>query len=287
MIDIKDSLGHKDGKQLAFKRSPNVGGALKPTAIILHDTASPLNADGPISWLTNPAAKVSAHVVIARDGTITQLVPFNKVAWHAGVSKWNGKSGCNSFTIGIEIVNPGTLSRVSEGVYSGVKTFHDGDVGVTPIARAKDQYHGDAYWMTYTDEQVQAVIDLCRGLVASTPSIKEIITHYLVSPGRKVDVNPLFPLQAVRDAVFGQKESVTVSPKAATAAAIKVVPDATTTASALNLRTGPGTNFEAIASLPKGTRVDVQPSGTDGWYKVAVEKSGKTGFVSSAFVKLD
>lgn len=47
--------------------------------------------------------KVSAHVLIHRDGQITQFVPFNKRAWHAGVSCYKDKQQCNDFSIGIEL----------------------------------------------------------------------------------------------------------------------------------------------------------------------------------------
>ena len=47
--------------------------------------------------------KVSAHVLIKRNGEIIQFVPFNKRAWHAGVSSYKGKNNCNDFSIGIEL----------------------------------------------------------------------------------------------------------------------------------------------------------------------------------------
>ena len=47
--------------------------------------------------------KVSAHIVIRRDGEVIQFVPFNKRAWHAGKSQFDGKEQCNDFSIGIEL----------------------------------------------------------------------------------------------------------------------------------------------------------------------------------------
>ena len=47
--------------------------------------------------------KVSAHVLIKRNGEVIQFVPFNKRAWHAGVSSYKGKNDCNNFSIGIEL----------------------------------------------------------------------------------------------------------------------------------------------------------------------------------------
>jgi AmpD protein len=47
--------------------------------------------------------KVSAHVLISREGAITQFVPFHLRAWHAGKSVYNGRENCNDFSIGIEL----------------------------------------------------------------------------------------------------------------------------------------------------------------------------------------
>ena len=47
--------------------------------------------------------RVSAHVLIRRDGTLVQYVPFNRKAWHAGQSCFNGRDNCNDFSIGIEL----------------------------------------------------------------------------------------------------------------------------------------------------------------------------------------
>jgi AmpD protein len=47
--------------------------------------------------------KVSAHLLIKRAGDIIQYVPFDKRAWHAGVSNYEGRERCNDFSIGIEL----------------------------------------------------------------------------------------------------------------------------------------------------------------------------------------
>ena len=47
--------------------------------------------------------RVSAHFVIRRDGALLQFVSCAKRAWHAGTSAWNGRAGCNDFSIGIEL----------------------------------------------------------------------------------------------------------------------------------------------------------------------------------------
>jgi len=47
--------------------------------------------------------KVSSHVLIRRDGTVQQFVPFHQRAWHAGQSCYQGREACNDYSIGIEL----------------------------------------------------------------------------------------------------------------------------------------------------------------------------------------
>jgi N-acetylmuramoyl-L-alanine amidase len=201
-ITISNARAIVNGLAAPFKPSPNIGGSLKPEYIVLHDTGSGLNDSGSVSWLTDKASKVSAHVVIGRDGRITQLVPFNVKAWHAGQSVWRGRALLNGFSIGIEIINPGRLSKVAEGVYKGVCTIDTNKDRSLVVKHAKTTAHGDGYWLAYSDAQLAAITSLCAAICADYP-IKEIVTHWLISPGRKIDTNPLFPLEQVRLACLG------------------------------------------------------------------------------------
>ncbi|WP_424975754.1 N-acetylmuramoyl-L-alanine amidase [Dinoroseobacter sp. S124A] len=91
------------------QRSPNCGprkNGLTPRLIVLHYTAMQ-SATGAIDWLCAPEAQVSAHYVIARDGAVTQLVPEDLRAWHAGRGQWGGCWDVNSASIGIELDNDG------------------------------------------------------------------------------------------------------------------------------------------------------------------------------------
>jgi len=47
--------------------------------------------------------RVSAHLLIRRDGEVVQFVPFHRRAWHAGASSWRGRAACNDYSIGIEL----------------------------------------------------------------------------------------------------------------------------------------------------------------------------------------
>lgn len=118
--------------------------------------AGNLPADAHPSFRETSTLRVSAHVVVRRDGTITQYVPFGMRAWHAGHSEYNGRSGCNDFSIGIEL----------EGTDQ------------TP----------------YTDAQYETLATLVRALLTSYPTLsaEHIVGHCDVAPGRKTDPGPAF-----------------------------------------------------------------------------------------------
>jgi len=44
---------------------------------------------------------VSYHVLIAPDGTRARLVADEHIAWHAGVSAFEGRKHCNAFLLGV------------------------------------------------------------------------------------------------------------------------------------------------------------------------------------------
>ncbi len=74
--------------------------------IILHYTGMP-SGDQALSWLCNEESQVSSHYFVREDGSVVQLVPEERRAWHAGKSSWAGETDINSCSIGIEIANPG------------------------------------------------------------------------------------------------------------------------------------------------------------------------------------
>ena len=100
--------------------------------------------------------KVSAHVFIARTGHLTQFVPFDCRAWHAGVSSFQGIANCNDYSIGIELE------------------------GCDNIA--------------YTDAQYEALSTVTRQILARYPQITpdRIVGHSQIAPGRKTDPGDAF-----------------------------------------------------------------------------------------------
>ncbi|WP_180268506.1 N-acetylmuramoyl-L-alanine amidase [Sphingobacterium sp. 1.A.4] len=136
-----------------FRATPNVGGLIKPIYIVMHfDAAS--NSTSAVNWMSDPKSKVSAHIHISRDGVVTQLVPFNVKAWHAGKSTWKGLNNLNDHSIGIELQNTGSQE--------------------------------------YTTQQINAAIEVCKA-IKSSYQIREIVGHNDIAPGRKSDPGKQFP----------------------------------------------------------------------------------------------
>ena len=100
--------------------------------------------------------RVSAHLLIRRDGTITQYVPFTERAWHAGASSLAGRPRCNDYAIGIELE------------------------GADDIPYAPAQYRVLA----------EVIAVLMHAYPAITP--RRVVGHCHVAPGRKTDPGPAF-----------------------------------------------------------------------------------------------
>lgn len=103
---IKNHLLYKNGKLVENRLSPNHGGIINPEIIVIHYTGDN-SLSGAVSWLCSTKSKVSAHLVVGKDGTVFQLLPFNTLGWHAGVSSYDGRNSVNSFSVGIENVGTG------------------------------------------------------------------------------------------------------------------------------------------------------------------------------------
>jgi N-acetylmuramoyl-L-alanine amidase len=74
--------------------------------LVLHYTGME-SSDVALDWLTREESKVSCHYLVDEEGRITQMVRESERAWHAGQSLWAGETDLNSYSIGIEIHNPG------------------------------------------------------------------------------------------------------------------------------------------------------------------------------------
>jgi N-acetylmuramoyl-L-alanine amidase len=70
-------------------------------ALVYHDTQGTVASA--LAWFRDPAAQVSAHYVVAKDGMVSRCVPEDMKAWHAGRSILFGRENVNDFSIGIEL----------------------------------------------------------------------------------------------------------------------------------------------------------------------------------------
>jgi N-acetyl-anhydromuramyl-L-alanine amidase AmpD len=189
-LTIYNHILYRDGHSVPFAATPNCGGRMRPELVVLHDTAGRLDGRSSVEWLCNPAAKASAHVVIDRAGRITQLAEFDRITWHAGVSTWDGRPNVNARSIGVEFENPGRLVRRGDTAVAWYGQAFD--IAAHGIAAIETAAHGAGLWMPYTPEQLAALNDLLLAIEAVYP-IREVVGHYQIAPGRKVDPTPLLP----------------------------------------------------------------------------------------------
>jgi len=231
-------LVNKSGKPFPYKESPNRSNTIDPKYLIIHYTAGS-SASGSISWLTNKRSKVSAHIVIARDGTVTQLVPFNIKAWHAGKSAWAGLYGINDYSIGIEMDNAGKLVKKAGKWHSNLtkRSYPDSEV-----LEAEHKHGGGIVgWHDYTAEQIDVAIEL-GALLVEEYKLKDVLGHEDISPGRKIDPGPAWPMENYRAKIIGRRDDEIEEYE---------------TITNLNIRQGPGTEYDKILETPLPPRTNL------------------------------
>lgn len=255
-----------NGDNIEFKESPNFSGKFKtnlPDTIVIHYTAGRSHQSS-VTTLSTPSSKASAHLVIGRDEKITQLIPFDTIAWHAGQSSFEGRVGFNQYSIGIEIDNAGLLIKAGDKYLSWFgKEYPESEV-IQAIHRNESV---ERNWHRYTEWQIEKCQEICELLIAKY-NIKAILGHEEISPKRKIDPGPAFPLDKFREKIFESDRSEnTVEP---------IVQDkiGEVTASSLNIRFSPDVESEKVApALNQGTKLKILES-HDGWYKVRTEIEG-------------
>ena len=256
-----------EGEGVEQRETPNHSGEIEPHYMVFHFTAG-RSASSSIDWLCNPDAKASAHLVLARDGSITQLAPFNIKTWHAGISHWDGLSGLNSHSIGIELDNAGRMTRVG----SNYKSWFQKEYPENEVIQARHKNEQDlTYWHTYTEIQIERGI-LLADLLSKEYDLKDILGHDDIAPARKTDPGPAFPLSNIRSRILGRREDNEDIYEVNIAM--------------LNIRSGPGKSYEKISEpLPLGTRVTLLEA-KDRWSKVDVDgENDIEGWVYNKYIK--
>ncbi|MDG5816566.1 N-acetylmuramoyl-L-alanine amidase [Chitinispirillales bacterium ANBcel5] len=268
-----------EGKSVEYIQTPNIGNEMSgnlPDTIVLHYSAG-RDASSTVRTLCNPSVKASAHLVIGRGGELYQLAPFNVVTWHAGKSSWNGRTGLNRYSIGIEIDNAGLLNKNDDSYTSWFGKEYPKSEVIHAVHRNNNIAQ---YWHRFSEVQIELVEQLCR-LLSDHYSIDTIVGHEEISPKRKIDPGPAFPLDKIRDHLLGSGRDDESGEENNDAE-----PDTLyVTASRLNIRTDHYADAPRAAdSLPRGTVLRVLEKSENNWYRVA---TGAVGWVSGDFVSPD
>ena len=168
--------------QAEFIESPNFSErpeGVDPSLIVLHNISLPpgrfggdfikqffvnsLNSELHPYFKEISDLRVSSHLLIERDGNIIQFVEFNKSAWHAGVSEYEGQKDCNDFSIGIELegtdsdpyqdIQYSILSGISECLMgSYLEINKERIIGHVDIAPDRKTDPGDSFdWLRFRD----------------------------------------------------------------------------------------------------------------------------------------
>lgn len=190
-----------------FQPTKNVSGTIPepyPDMIILDYSRTP-NRDTSIRIMTMGKRK-SAHLVVGKKGKTTQLANFNQTTWHVSTSKFvddqgNERVGLNRYSIGIAIVNAGEVIKRGNRYMTAYRRY------------VSDAYKHDdgSYWDKYSEAQIQAVIDACKA-ICDQYNIKYILTHAEINDDEE-GPGPAFPIDRVREAVFGKTEEKDDEPK--------------------------------------------------------------------------
>ncbi|APD90830.1 N-acetylmuramoyl-L-alanine amidase [Alteromonas mediterranea] len=277
------------GENVKFTASPNTSGAFKtgaPDTIVIHFTAGS-SLDSSVNVLTNAESGVSAHFALGRNGDIVQMLPTNKIGWHAGKSHYKGRSGLNRYSIGIELDNAGQLKPRGGGTYESWFGNVYGESEVIAAQHPNQSVLG--YWHKYTDIQIASTISLCKVLCEHYP-ISVVVGHDEIAPSRKVDPGPAFPMHQIREQVLlgkgedeTHKESSGVHTGSLQREAHDAVPRhiaspvnrvANVSANGLNVRKGPNVSFPIIENgLHKGEVLKVLEKEGE-WAKVSFTKVG-------------
>jgi hypothetical protein len=188
-------LACKNGVPIAAVTTPNTGGALAEVKLIVFHSTDTEGLASTMRVMQDPQRSLSAHLLIDRDGTVVQMVRFDRIAWHAGKSHWGKYDFLNSRSIGVQMVNLGRLS--ASGTGSGRPVPAD------QIGTAAD----GSRWQSFTRPQIAVATAIARALARTYP-IEDIVGHCHISPEMRQDPGPIFPFAEVVPAVLGRPSTL-------------------------------------------------------------------------------
>ncbi len=202
-FSIKDDLLFKDGVQV-----PNVKTNRKRSLkikqnpdLVIHYTVGEHFESMVAALSKDGAGHGSAHIVLGRDGEITQVEDFRTILWHAGKSYWKGRYNINKSSIGIEVCNQGWLNernsdgswRQSWGNYRSrwhnsdtVVVSHHSDPNTFIPTKGPGTQPGVPAWAQYTEKQLE-VLEALVPVIQKEYNVREVVGHDDISPQRKQD----------------------------------------------------------------------------------------------------
>jgi len=183
---------------------PEWRGGITPEVVVVHyGVTHTLDALVAAQKARNFKAHFSIDSPDNRDLRITQLVRYGKRGTHAGKSAWTFPSGktinsLNSYSTGIEISNPGPLEEKDGKLFTvyGKEWPREDAVEVEPEQR----FGRYRFWAKYSPGEIALVTAIALACNRRHP-VKDILGHHEISPGRKIDPGPAFPLDWVRSFV--------------------------------------------------------------------------------------
>jgi len=233
--------------------------------VVAHDTAG-RDARSTVQYL-NRNVKASYHVVIARDGGMTQMVSLGCQAHHAGRSALPDKPwvhALNRCSFGIAFDSPGRLDA------NGAAWFGE---RYTDIVADEN----GALWRAYTDEQLRTFETLVETLdyqydLAGVYSHRDVATP----AGRKDDTSPVIDgfLRAMHHRVEDKQNDMPPPERGVVNAA-----------GGLNLRAEPGRHGRIIETMPMLTPLNIDPPALANGYVMVTTDDGETGWAHSNFIQ--
>lgn len=286
-----------------YKTTKKSSGTNRKKYIVVHYTAGE-NFESDVRQLSSSPAQVSCHIVIGRSGEIAQIGTFDDIQWHAGVSQWDGINGLNSWSIGIELTNPGWLvcldktldpnEKAKDGVRYQSASGRIYDKGL--VFARNSNVGSDIYgWVPYSEEQIRALKEVVFALKETFKSITDVVGHEQIAPKRKVDpgIGIIFPTKLLdhlnesttnnsddfytgTDSKLYEVGFLDKSDRNTVAGKRGIV---TTKGSALRVRRSPNAVSEVVGSYENGEEVKIVDS-ENGFYKT------DKGFIASGYVNL-
>ena len=193
---MKIEKGIISGENIEYRKSINQSERKeKIDTIILHNTVSS-STNGTANWLCDTKAKASYHFIIGKEGKIIQLVDCDKKAWHCGKSTHplDNKPDVNPRSIGVGFINWNWLDEEELTIIGDKEATYKGKKIEYKLIKEKHKEFGDKlYWDCYNEIQIQSGEKLIKELIKEY-DIKYIYGHYKISPNRKSDTGPIFPM---------------------------------------------------------------------------------------------